>query len=353
MEHLTIVNEVAALLLSRVRTLLFLSPSRIEDILAKLLPPSPLLSLRRTLQRFRASLVGPAMELANLLGIVSRKLISAPRVTPAAQWLASYKDWSRSVSNRTAPLPGIDSPWTPQIVANGIQLPLPRGVVVAATSAMAVYVAYKVFRVRMWAERWMKRNDEIVASKQRTDFLRAEYEEVQSAMEELGRRALKDRMEDLILKDVITPEIVEEGKVVQKEVSQYLIKEYGRFVRHLVAFAKVEFNGIPKNTEANQLAVWRFMYRVCEKRGLNALDANRALSSALPFVFLPSHYDQDMAITMNCESTVQSLKRYKAAFAQASPLHKLLENPLSGAAWKEWANSILYGDQETGLHFAK
>jgi len=91
MEHLTIVNEVAALLLSRVRTLLFLSPSRIEDILAKLLPPSPLLSLRRTLQRFRASLVGPAMELANLLGIVSRKLISAPRVTPAAQWLASYK----------------------------------------------------------------------------------------------------------------------------------------------------------------------------------------------------------------------------------------------------------------------
>ncbi|ABW74549.1 p41 [Cocksfoot mild mosaic virus] len=233
-------------------------------------------------------------------------------------------------------------------------LRLPRRALSTVGAGLALYGGYRTLKFlwNMW--KFQRRQDAIHSAKTRTQFLEKEYQEVRACMEEMGRAALRTRMEDCILKDVITPEEKdEEGNVVQKEVSQMIIKLYGKFVRQLVALAKVEFNGVPKNTEANQLAVWRFMYRCCEKRGLNALDANRALSSALPLVFLPSTYDHNMAITMTCEDTVQTLQRYRDAFAQKSSLHRLLDNPLSGQAWKEWANTILYGDQATGLHFAK
>nr|UEV87731.1 RNA polymerase pre-readthrough protein [Cocksfoot mild mosaic virus] len=233
-------------------------------------------------------------------------------------------------------------------------LRVPRKLLGTVGAGLVLYGGYRLLRLQWNLWKFQRRQDAIHDAKTRTAFLEREYQEVKACMEEMGRVALRTRMEDCILKDVITPEEVDkDGKVVQKEVSQYIIRNYGKFVRQLVALAKVEFNGIPKNTEANQLAVWRFMYRCCEKRGLNALDANRALSSALPFVFLPSDYDQDMAITMNCEDTVETLKRYKDAFAQKSSLHRLLDNPLSGQAWKEWAKTVLYGDQATGLHFAK
>jgi hypothetical protein len=231
---------------------------------------------------------------------------------------------------------------------------VPRKVAYTLGAAAVLYGGYRMlkFQWNMWT--FQRRQDAIHHAKTRTKFLEQEYQEVRECMEEMGRQALRTRMEDCILREVITPEEVDEaGTVVQKEVSQYIIKHYGKFVRQLVALAKVEFNGIPKNTEANQLAVWRFLYRCCEKRGLNALDSNRALSSALPFVFLPSHYDQDMAITMNCEDTVQALSKYRDAFARESSLHRLLDNPLSGQAWKDWAKSVMYGDQATGLHFAK
>lgn len=221
-------------------------------------------------------------------------------------------------------------------------------------ASVVLYGGYRLlkFQWKMW--NFQRRQDAIHAAKTRTAFLEQEYQEVKECMEEMGRQALRTRMEDCILKDVIVPEELDEsGTVVTKEVSQFLMTHYGKFVRQLVAMAKVEFCGVPKNTEANQLAVWRFMYRCCEKRGLNILDTNRALSLALPFAFLPSQYDQNMAITMNCEDTVKTLQAYRDAFAQKSSLHRLLDNPLSGLAWREWARSVFYGDQSTGLHFAK
>lgn len=338
------VERTCASLLQKLRLFQFLAPSKVGDALSRLLPSQQMSQLTSYLRYFRWRLVGASKRLASFLGIGVRASIPLVPFPEPGQLVAQVASpWATPVVPRGVPV----------VLANGISVPLPRKLTYLLGVGTVAYTAYKVFRIRMWAERWMKQQRGIESAHQRTSFLQSEYEEVKSRMEELGREAIRDRMEDLILKDIITPEVVEDGKVVQKEVSQYLIKHYGRFVRHLVAFAKVEFNGVPKNTEANMLAVWRFMYRVCEKRGLNTLDAQRALSSALPFVFLPSHYDQDMAITMNCEDTVQSLQRYKEAFMKASPLTKLLDNPLSGAAWKAWANSILYGDQDTGLHFAK
>lgn len=249
---------------------------------------------------------------------------------------------------------GPDAGHTVSMVTKVDALRVPRKALGIVGAGLVLYGGYRLLRLQWNMWQFQRRQDAIHSAKTRTAFLEKEYQEVKACMEEMGRVALRTRMEDCILKDVITPEQVDEsGNVVQKEVSQHIIKLYGKFVRQLVAMAKVEFNGVPKNTEANQLAVWRFMYRCCEKRGLNALDANRALASALPFVFLPSSYDHNMAVTMNCEDTVETLKRYKDAFAQKSSLHRLLDNPLSGQAWKEWANTILYGDQATGLHFAK
>lgn len=141
--------------------------------------------------------------------------------------------------------------------------------------------------------------------------------------------------------------------MLQPEVAQYIVKEHGKFVRHLVVAAKAEFAGTPKATEANQLAVWKFLYRLCEKRGLNTVDANKSLSAALPLVFIPGHFDRDMLVTMNSDDVAHALRERQDVFKKESALLKLLDNPLQGWAWKNWADSILFGDQATGLFFAK
>jgi len=180
------------------------------------------------------------------------------------------------------------------------------------------------------------------------------YEEVKARLEEESRGFIHDRMEDELTKIVIEPaEMDEDGKVLKTEVAQYLVKNHGRFVRSLVTMAKNEFAGVPKPTEANQLAVWRYLYRVCDKKGVNPSDTQKSISAALPFVFLPSAYDQDQAITMNCDDTKRVLERYADTFRHTTPLQKLVTNPLVGANWAAWARSIFISDPETGLRFAK
>jgi len=99
--------------------------------------------------------------------------------------------------------------------------------------------------------------------------------------------------------------------------------------------------------------VWRYLYRQCDKKGVNPTDAQKSISAALPFVFLPSAYDIDTAITMGCEDTRHVLQKYHDAFHLNTPLQKLIANPLSGKAWARWAKSMLTVDPLLGLRFAK
>nr|UOF93208.1 RNA polymerase pre-readthrough protein [Maize mild mottle virus] len=192
------------------------------------------------------------------------------------------------------------------------------------------------------------------ADRKRSAFMQEQYNEILEAMEEQRRTAIRDRIDDLVHKEVIEEEELDDmGNTVRPEVVQYITKEHGKFVRNLVGAAKLEFGGVPKTTEANMLAVWRFLYRKCEKQKLNPCDAERAITAALPFVFIPSCYDESAAITRTSEETIEALRRYKEQFVETAPLRKLLCNPLSGKAWRAWARQVLYGDQETGLHFAK
>ncbi|APQ46236.1 replicase protein [Bermuda grass latent virus] len=190
--------------------------------------------------------------------------------------------------------------------------------------------------------------------KTRSDFLEQQYQDILKSMEEQKERATRERLEDCLTKEVLEPaQLAEDGTVLKQEVAQYLVHEHGKFVRALVCEAKMEFGGTPKTTEANQLAVWRFLYRTCDKRGLNPADAQRSITAALPFVFLPSAYDESAAIGRTSEETAEALRRYKSQFTQDTPLQKLVCNPLSGKAWRAWARNVFYGDQETGLHFSK
>ncbi|AGO96555.1 putative replicase-associated protein [Thin paspalum asymptomatic virus] len=205
--------------------------------------------------------------------------------------------------------------------------------------------------------KYISLSEEIVRRDQaqtRPDHMRQCYEQVKESLEEQNNRFIHDRMEEELTKLVIEPaEIDEDGKEVKPEVSQYLVRHHGKFVRALVTMAKNEFAGVPKPTEANQLAVWRFLYRQCDKRGVNPTDTQKSISAALPFVFLPSAYDQDQAITMNCDDAKEMLQRYADTFRYTTPLQKLVHNPLMGKHWVAWARSIFISDPETGLRFAK
>jgi len=67
-------------------------------------------------------------------------------------------------------------------------------------------------------------------------------------------------------------------------------KKKGKFVRYLVLEARAEF-GLPKTTEANRLMVQHFLLKACKEWGVCTSHAVKAVTIAVPLVFVPTEED--------------------------------------------------------------
>ena len=234
--------------------------------------------------------------------------------------------------------------------ASTIAYKLAKWTIIIGASVCTISAA--VFAVQTVRSREMLKR--VAQSKTRTTHLRQRYEEVVEALNELRGAHVVERIEDHLLKQEISPEEVSpEGEVIMAAVNQYVVTHHGKFARALVTAAKTEFGGIPKNTPANQLAVWKYLYRLCDKRGVNPMDTYTSICAALPFVFAPCVLDADMAITCQSDEMKVTLSEYTDIFRKVTPLQRLFANPTSGKEWRRWAKSLLISEPSEGLTLAK
>nr|UHS72278.1 MAG: hypothetical protein 1 [Procedovirinae sp.] len=185
-------------------------------------------------------------------------------------------------------------------------------------------------------------------------FYEQQKHDVVAAIRESRRGPTHSRVEDGLEEQELAPEVKDkDGKIVQAKLSQFLVREHGRVVRDLVVLGKLEFGGVPSPTKANQLCVWRFLFKCCEKRGINPTDTKSAITAALPYVFLPD--TEDVLARFDCfsEEARNCLAAYRAAYMNDTPLKDLVRNPLSGKRWRRWMVHTLIQAEEPGLEFTK
>lgn len=159
--------------------------------------------------------------------------------------------------------------------------------------------------------------------------------------------------ENMVAEEVVVPAVLDaEGEVQTPEVRQTLVQAHGPFVARVVTAGKMKFGGVPKPTEANKLAVWRFVVNQCENRKLNPTQAKNVVSLAVPLVFIPDEDDLASISLCSSEITRRQLAR-KAAITHRSELDMLINSPLNGKRWINWVRSIVGLSDKEVLRFAK
>ncbi|QZB01303.1 putative replicase-associated protein [Paris virus 2] len=281
-----------------------------------------------------------------------------------AKWIASATHscplLGPPLPNGTSNVPPVEDPEDPPIIVSKMGLGFlaipslrPKTRTAKILSAVAGTVALGTTIAGLWAV-YCRQRDARARRRYISTLLKQRVEDVGTEIRALELAPVRDCLEEQLEKRVRAPEVRDqEGKLLTPEVSEQVVLDYGKAVRNLVCLGKLEFGGVPTRTEANKLAVWRFLFRQCNIRNMNATNTKSCVTAALPLVFLPDPEDMAALMVKHSDQTSELLSAWRECFTRESPLRKLFYNPLDGKAWRQWAIHLFHLDDVEGLEFSK
>nr|QBG64836.1 p28 auxiliary replication protein [Turnip crinkle virus] len=137
------------------------------------------------------------------------------------------------------------------------------------------------------------------------------------------------------------------------DIPRRRVRQKGRFAMHAVNAAKLHFCGVPKPTEANRLAVSKWLVQYCKERHVVTSHIRTIVNVALPRVFTPDA--EDIQVVLDLHSV--RAHNHRNALAEAGKVQKwwvnLAMHPLTGRSWNRAWRRLCRMPDDQALTFVR
>nr|UHS72328.1 MAG: hypothetical protein 1 [Gammacarmovirus sp.] len=216
------------------------------------------------------------------------------------------------------------------------------GLALAAGCASALYVAY---RRRIVRGKMLSQNLQIENSRVLMKVLNS-----QSDGADFPEEAPVESSSSTIMIGSVEVELPVAVSVKRKPKAKHKSMP---FVTKLINAAKVHFDGVPKPTESNHMAVTSFIKDYCKEHGVDDNQTRRVCAIAGPLILSPDRTDIMSRAFLHGPELSKQRAEYAAAASTISWFDAIVAAPLSCRAWRRAYLALIGYPDSVGYQMVK